>query len=314
MKCNLRCYGCYAGDYKKGEDLDFEIVNRVINEAKDMGIFFFVISGGEPNTWPYLIEMLETHSDAMFQIYTNGTLIDDKTADEFARLGNAIPCISVEGFEKETDDRRGEGTFRKISDAMDRLRERGVIFGFSAIATRENNEFIVSDEFLDYYNDKGVFIGWYFNYIPIGKKPDLDLMPTPEQRNYRRKRIIEVRDTKRMVVADFWNDGVLTDGCLAGGHAYLHIISTGDVEPCVFCHFAADNIKEKSLEEVLESPFFKAFRNKRPYNENLLMPCTIIDNPQILRDAVKEGGAHPTHKGSESIITTLAPGLDEYAR
>ncbi len=293
MKCNLRCYGCYAGDYKKGEDLDFEIVNRVINEAKDIGIFFFVISGGEPNTWPYLIEMLETHSDAMFQIYTNGTLIDDKTADEFARLGNAIPCISVEGFEKETDDRRGEGTFRKISDAMDRLRERGVIFGFSATATRENNEFIVSDEFLDYYNDKGVFIGWYFNYIPIGKKPDLDLMPTPEQRNYRRKRIIEVRDTKRMVVADFWNDGVLTDGCLAGGHTYLHIISTGDVEPCVFYHFAADNIKEKSLEEVLESPFFKAFRNKRPYNENLLMPCTIIDNPQILRDAVKEGGGSP---------------------
>jgi sulfatase maturation enzyme AslB (radical SAM superfamily) len=91
MKCNLACYGCYAGDYKKGEDLDFEIVNRVINEAKDMGIFFFVISGGEPNAWPHLVEMLETHSDAMFQIYTNGTLIDDKRADEFARLGNAIP-------------------------------------------------------------------------------------------------------------------------------------------------------------------------------------------------------------------------------
>jgi len=313
MKCNLNCYGCYAGDYHKGRDLDFTIVNRVINEAKDMGIFFFVISGGEPNVWPHLLETLSIHSDAMFQIYTNGTLINDKRADEFARLGNAIPCISVEGFEKETDERRGKGTFRKISDAMDRLRERGVIFGFSATATRENNEFIVSDEFVDYYLDKGVFLGWYFNYIPIGKEPCMDLMPTPEQRDYRRKRIIELRDTKRAPLFDFWNDGILTNGCLAGGYEYLHVISTGDVEPCVFCHFAADNIKEKSLKEVLESPFFQALRKRRPYNENLLLPCTIIDNPRILREAVEEGGAHPTHKGSESIITTLASALDEYA-
>ena len=33
-----------------------------------------------------------------------------------------------------------------------------------------------------------------------------------------------------------------------------------------------------------------------------------------MREAVKEGGAHPTHEGSESIITTLAPFIDEYAR
>jgi len=313
MKCNLNCYGCYAGDYKKAEDLDIRIVNRIINEAKDMGIFFFVISGGEPNMWPHLTELLATHNDVIFQIYTNGTLIDDRRADEFAELGNGLPCISVEGFEKETDERRGRGTFRKISDAMDRLRERGVIFGFSATATRENNEFIVSDEFVDFYIDKGIFIGWYFNYIPIGKKPNLELMPTPEQRDYRRKRVIELRDTKKAVLADFWNDGILTNGCLAGGYEYLHIISNGDVEPCVFCHFAADNIKEKSLREVLASDFFRAFRKRRPYNENLLRPCTIIDNPHILREVVEEGGAHPTHPGSESIITTLAPALDDYA-
>ena len=314
MKCNLNCYGCYAGDYRKAEDLGIEVVHRIINEAKEIGIFFFVISGGEPNAWPHLVEMLETHGDAMFQIYTNGTLINDKRADEFARLGKAIPCISVEGFERETDERRGKGAFRKISDAMDRLRDRGVMFGFSATATRQNNEFIVSDEFVDYYLDKGIYIGWYFNYIPIGKEPNLDLMPTPEQRDYRRRRVIELRDTKKAVLADFWNDGILTNGCIAGGHSYLHIISNGDVEPCVFCHFAADNIKDKSLKEVLQSKFFRAFRNRRPYNDNLLLPCTIIDNPHILREVVEEGGAHPTHPGSESIITTLAPAIDEYSR
>jgi MoaA/NifB/PqqE/SkfB family radical SAM enzyme len=313
MKCNLNCYGCYAWDYRKAEDLDVTIVHRIINEAKEMGIFFFVISGGEPNYWPHLIEVLETHDDAIFQIYTNGTLIDEKRAEEFARLGNALPCISVEGFEKETDERRGKGSFRKVSEAMDLLREKGVIFGFSATATRENNEFLVSDEFVDYYMDKGIYIGWYFNYIPIGRKPDLDLMPTPAQRDYRRKRIIELRDKKRAVLADFWNDGILTNGCL-GAYEYFHVISNGDVEPCVFCHFAADNVKQKSLKDILESPFFMAFKQRRPYNENLLRPCTIIDNPHILRETVEEGGAHPTHPGAESIITTLASAIDEYAQ
>lgn len=314
MKCNLNCYGCYAGDYAKAGDLDIRIVHRILNEAKQMGVFFFVISGGEPNAWPHLIEMLETHDDAIFQIYTNGTLIDEKRAEEFARLGNVVPCISVEGFEEETDERRGRGAFRRISHAMDLLREKGVIFGFSATATRQNNEFIVSDEFVNYYIEKGIYIGWYFNYIPIGKEPDLDIMPTPLQRDYRRKRIIELRDTKGVVLADFWNDGILTNGCLAGGREYLHIISNGDVEPCVFCHFASDNIKDKSLKEVLESRFFQAFRKRRPYNENLLLPCTIIDNPHILREVVQEGRAHPTHPGSESIITSLADSIDEYAR
>ena len=314
MRCNLRCYGCYAWKYKKSDDLDIDVVHRVINEAKEMGIFFFVISGGEPTFWPHLFEVLETHNDAIFQIYTNGTLIDEKMADRFAEVGNALPCISVEGFEKETDERRGKGTFQKISNAMDLLREKGVIFGFSATATRYNNELIVSDEFVDYFIEKGIYIGWYFNYIPIGKDPDLDLMPTPEQRDYRRKRIIELRDKKKAVLADFWNDGILTNGCLAGGYEYMHVIYNGDVEPCVFAHFAADNIKEKSLKEIIESPFFMAFRKRRPYNENLLRPCTIIDNPHILRDAVKEGNAHPTHDGAETIITTIAPKIDEYAK
>ncbi|MGQ9629807.1 MAG: radical SAM protein [bacterium] len=313
MRCNLGCYGCYAGNYTKKDDLNFETVSRIIKEANDLGIYFFVISGGEPFSW-HLLELLEKHSDSYFQIYTNGVLIDEAVAKRLADLGNALPCISVEGFERETDERRGPGTFRKIMSAMDNLRKYGALFGFSATATRENNELIVSDEFIDFYIDKGCFLGWYFNYIPIGRKPNVELMPTPEQRDYRRRRVIELRKTKNILLADFWNDGPLVNGCLSGGRRYLHINSKGDVEPCVFIHFAVDNIKEKSLREVICSPFFQAFRKRRPYNENLLLPCPIIDNPQILRDVVAETGAHPTHDGAETIITELKDHLDWYAR
>ena len=313
MKCNLKCYGCYAWQYSKNEDLPYDVCNRVIKEANDIGIYFFVITGGEPFVWNNLFDFLERHNDSFFQIYTNGTAINDSVAKKLAELGNAVPCISIEGFEKETEKRRGKGTWQKIMKAMDALRENGVLFGYSVTATRENNDLVVSDELVDFFVKKGCFIGWYFNYIPIGREPNLDLMPTPEQRDYRRKRILEIRKTKNIIVADFWNDGNLVNGCMAGGKNYLHINVNGDVEPCVFVHFAADNIKDKSLAEVLTSPFFMGFRKRQPFNENHLRPCSIIDNPHVLREIVAETGAYPTHPDAESVVTSLAKQLDDYA-
>ncbi len=313
MKCNLKCYGCYAWEYSKKEDLPYDVCNRVIQEANDIGIYFFVITGGEPFVWDHFFDFLERHNDSFFQIYTNGTAINDSVAKKLAELGNAVPCISIEGFEKETEKRRGKGTWQKIMTAMDSLRENGVLFGYSVTATRENNDLVVSDELVDFFVEKGCFVGWYFNYIPIGREPNLDLMPTPEQRDYRRKRILEIRKTKNIIVADFWNDGNLVNGCMAGGKNYLHINVSGDVEPCVFVHFAADNIKEKSLAEVLTSPFFMGFRKRQPFNKNHLRPCSIIDNPQVLREIVAETGAYPTHPGAESVVTGLAKQLDDYA-
>ena len=313
MKCNLKCYGCYAWQYSKNEDLPYDVCNRVIKEANDIGIYFFVITGGEPFVWNNLFDFLERHNDSFFQIYTNGTAINDSVAKKLAELGNAVPCISIEGFEKETEKRRGKGTWQKIMKAMDALRENGVLFGYSVTATRENNDLVVSDELVDFFVEKGCFIGWYFNYIPIGREPNLDLMPTPEQRDYRRKRILEIRKTKNIIVADFWNDGNLVNGCMAGGKNYLHINVNGDVEPCVFVHFAADNIKDKSLAEVLTSPFFMGFRKRQPFNENHLRPCSIIDNPHVLREIVAETGAYPTHPDAESVVTSLAKQLDDYS-
>jgi len=245
MACNLKCFGCYAWEYSKKNDLPYDVCNRIIDEANAIGIYFFVITGGEPFYWDNLFDFLERHNDSFFQIYTNGLLIDDKVAEKLAQLGNAIPCISVEGFKEETEARRGIGSWDKIMNTFDTLKRHGVIYGFSVTATRKNNDIVVSDEFIDIMIKKGVFVGWYFNYIPIGREPDMNLMPTPQQRDYRRKRILEIRKTKNITIADFWNDGNLVQGCMAGGKNYLHINVDGDVEPCVFVHFAADNIKEK---------------------------------------------------------------------
>jgi MoaA/NifB/PqqE/SkfB family radical SAM enzyme len=313
MRCNLDCVGCYAGNYTKADDLDPAIMDRTITEAKELGIRFFVITGGEPFVYKPLLGLFEKHNDVSFQVYTNGTLIDEELADKLVQLGNVAPAISVEGFKKETDQRRGEGTFEKVMRAMDNLRERGAIFAFSTTASRKNINVITGDEFADMMIEKGAAYGWYFSYVPIGKSPDLAYMPSPKERDKLRRGVQRVRKEKPILVADFWNDGTLTGGCLAAGRKYVHINNHGDVEPCVFCHFATDNIKETTLLEALQSPFFKSIRDKQPFGHNLLRPCPIIDHPAIVREAIEKHGAYATHDGAESLITELQEGLHQYA-
>jgi len=313
MRCNLRCYGCYTAGFAKDDDMNEELVYRILDEAKHMGIYFVVISGGEPFFSKILFRMFEKYNDMFFQVYTNGTLLDEETVRKLCKVGNVMPCISVEGFEKETDSRRGEGTFAKIVGAMDLLRKHDALFGFSATATRENNELIVSDEFIDFFVKKGCRIGWYFQYIPVGREPNLDLVPTPEQRIARGQKLRDARKRYSIALADFWNDGALVGGCIAGGRAYLNIAVNGDVEACAFAHFAIDNIKDKSLAEVLQSDYFKAIRERQPFNENLLRPCMIIDHPSVLRELAVIRGVHPTHAGAETILDSLADGVDKIA-
>ncbi|MCL6448484.1 MAG: radical SAM protein [Armatimonadetes bacterium] len=309
--CNLGCAGCWAGKYSRRNSLSLERLDRLFTEAKDLGIYWIVLSGGEPLCYPHLFDLLAKHNDMAFMCYTNGTLINEKVADQIIEVGNFTPAISLEGWKETTDARRGAGTFDKIMRAMDLLKERGAVFGVSITITRHNVMEVTSDEFIDFLIEKGAVYGWTFHYIPIGRNPNVDLMVTPEQRAYLAERIPYIRTHKPIQIADFWNDGELVGGCIAGGRSYFHINARGDVEPCAFVHFALDNINEKSLLEVIQSPLFKAYQKRQPFNSNLLCPCPIIDNPQALRDIVRESGARPTHEGAETVLEgTIARFLD----
>jgi len=314
MRCNLRCRGCYAGSYSTKDDLELEVIHRVLDEGKGMGCYFVTILGGEPFVRKDMWGLYRKHRDVLFQVFTNGTLIDMEAAHRLAKLGNVIPIISIEGFEEETDARRGKGTFHRIMQAMDNLRQVGVAFGFSSMVTRENVETVVSDEFNDMLIAKGCVLGWHFLYIPVGRDPDPNLMPTAEQRERLRVHgAARIRSQKPIFIADFWNDAPYVGGCIAGGRYYFHINNHGDVEPCIFVHFAVDNIKEKSLREALQSPFFQAIRARQPFGDNLLRPCMIIDHPAVLRELCSQFQPYPTHQGSESMVTSLCSVLDKYA-
>jgi len=316
MACNLSCTGCYAAGYTKDDDLPFETIDRAVSEGKELGMFFVTISGGEPFIRDDLLDIYAKHNDVFFLIYTNGCFLEPRLADKLGKLGNVAPAVSVEGLERETDERRGKGMHKRIVEAMDNLQNAGVLFGMSVTPTRFNSDVLCTEEFLDYFIERGVKFAWFFQYIPIGRKPNPAVMSTPEQRNNLREAVWRARKTKPIFIGDFWNDGPLAGGCMAGGRAYFHINVHGDYEPCVFQQFAVDNVRNKSIRDVIESDYFRAIREAmKGFRHNWFMPCMIIDRPHILRKLVGKYNAYPTYPESDSLLRDpgLAKALDEYS-
>ncbi len=197
-----------------------------------------------------------------------------------------MPEVSIEGFEEETDERRGKGVYRKVLKAIENLQRHKVPFGYSVAVTRKNIKTVTSDKFIDMMIEKGALIVWYFLYMPIGKDPDLSLMPTPGQRLYLKERRSYIRENKPLFVIDFWNDAPYVGGCIAA-RQYIHITHKGDIESCIFAHFAQVNIKDTSLKKAMNCQFFKEIRKRQPYSDNLYLPCMLIDHPEVSRELYK---------------------------
>jgi MoaA/NifB/PqqE/SkfB family radical SAM enzyme len=323
--CNLHCTGCYASaNSVNAEKLDFETSRRIIREAHDIfGSRFMTISGGEPFLYKAdgktLFDLFEEFKDMFFLVYTNGTLITREVADKLADLGNVTPAISVEGWEEQTDQRRGKGVYKHILKAMENLRAAGVPFGISLTATSQNAEILLKDDFYEYFfNELGVSYMWQFQLMPIGRGKDVtELMITPEQRVNLYKQWAHLLEDKHFPIADFWNSGTLSNGCIAYGrwNGYFYIDWNGSVMPCVFVPYSVNNIKDlysngKTLEDALQSKMFKngrkwqkeyGFENPE-HRENVLMPCSIRDHYDNFKHNILTPDAKGEDEEAEAVL------------
>lgn len=313
--CNLHCTGCWAAEYGNKLNLSFDEIDDIINQSKKLGIYMYIYTGGEPLVKKKdIIQLCKKHDDCIFLCFTNATLIDEAFADEMLEVGNFVPAISIEGFEKATDDRRGAGVYQKVIKAMKLLHDKKLVFGISSCYTSANFESITSEEFYDSLIEMGAYFIWYFHYMPVGNDAAPELMPTPKQRKETYERIRHYRATKPLFAMDFQNDAEYVGGCIAGGRRYLHINAHGDIDPCVFVHYSDSNIREKTLLEALQSPMLMAYHQNQPFNKNMLQPCPMLENPQMLRKMVHDTHAQSTDLQSLESVDHLCSKCDEYAK
>lgn len=316
--CNKHCTGCWAAEYGNKLNLSYEDLDSIVTQGEELGIYFYMMTGGEPLIRKNdIVKLARKHNKCMFYAFTNGTLIDEPFCEEMKELGNITLALSIEGFEGENDFRRGKGSFDATVKAMDMLREYGLLFGTSICYTAKNYLTVTSDDFLDFLIEKGVRYSWYFHYMPVGNDATTDLLLKPDQREYMYHRIREIRAMeggKPIFTLDFQNDGEYVGGCIAGGRFYCHINPNGDVEPCVFIHYSNANIHEKSLLECLSQPLFRMYQKGQPFNENHLRPCPMLENPEALVKLVEASKAKSTDLQSPETPCNLYKKCIDYAK
>jgi MoaA/NifB/PqqE/SkfB family radical SAM enzyme len=328
-RCNLNCPGCYAKSTKDGCDLPYERLVEIVQEVIDMGVTLVTISGGEPFLRERhdhsITRLAEQFNNRGFLVYTNGTLLDDEIAARMGTVGNVFPAISVEGFEHQTDARRGRGTYEQNRRMRRLLGKHGVMTGFSATVTRENCAAICTDDFIDLRIEEGDLFGWFFLLQPIGRSPRPDLMVTAEQRALLRETVYRWREEDRPIfLGDFWNDGPLVGGCIAGGTYYFHVYANGDISPCVFSPVACGNIFDiirgkseyRSLTDFVQRhPVFVAFRDEQSKITDRARPCLLIDHPEVIRRVAEVAGCRPAKNMSSGYLDgEIARHIDRVAK
>jgi MoaA/NifB/PqqE/SkfB family radical SAM enzyme len=260
-RCDLKCKGCYAQLFHPSseEELSDEKLRIITEEAKELGVSFFVIAGGEPLMRPVMLNIMKDFPEIIFLVFTNGLLINDKSIITFKKHKNIIPLISLEGNEEDTDSRRGKGTFEKLQNTMALMKEKDIFFGNSLTLTSQNFDLVMDEHFIIKLVDGGCKFFLFLEYTPIEERTE-DWVLNEHQRG----RMITLLQKYRakypaLFIGVPWDEQDV-GGCLSAGRGFVHINASGDIEPCPFAPFSDTNLRDSSLKEALQSEFLSTIR------------------------------------------------------
>ena len=294
--CNLHCAGCYSRqnhactDAEPVNQLTTQEWENIFSEARELGISFILLAGGEPLLRRDVIEAAGNYPEILFPVFTNGTLMNDEYIKLFDKRRNLLPVLSIEGRLEKTDERRGMGVYTRVKEVMERIHKNHLIFGTSVTATTANLQEVTGREFLDELRDSGCKAVIYVEFVPVTEESK-DLAPGDAEREYIRNRLSEIREEySDMVFISFPGDEKSSGGCLAAGRGFFHINSHGGAEPCPFSPYSDVNIKNTSLRQALHSPLFTALREQNILMEEHSGGCVLFERRESV-EALLAGSA-----------------------
>ncbi len=290
-RCNLACRGCYAHALHEipENELDADRLEGLVAEADRLGVSFFVVAGGEPFLKPELLEMAARHRNIIFLVFTNGLLIDSSLAYRLRRLPNIVPLLSLEGGERETDERRGGGVYQKLLHVMNDLRKNNIFFGTSLTLTRLNFPVLTEESFIRSLVERGMRLILTVEFTPVDEGTG-DLTVTPEQRREYRDKVARYRSTIPAVFVNLPQDEEEAGGCLAAGRGFIHVSAKGAVEPCPFSPYSDSNIRDVGLEQALRSPFLAKLREHPEELHETGGGCVLWQKREWVEDLLNESG------------------------
>lgn len=141
--CNLECVHCLSSSGQRDpRELSTAEAKRVLDELRDLQVFYINIGGGEPMVRRDFFELVEysVGNGIGVKFSTNGAFIDAEKARRLAAMDYLDIQISLDGADAATNDAvRGAGSYDMARRAMDNLSAAGFgPFKISVVVTRQN--------------------------------------------------------------------------------------------------------------------------------------------------------------------------------
>jgi mycofactocin radical SAM maturase len=183
--CNLQCVHCLSSSGTRDpRELSTDQAKAVLDELRDLQVFYINIGGGEPMIRKDFFEILE-HAEANdigVKFSTNGTYITAENARRLAAMNYLDIQISLDGVDAVTNDAvRGKGSYATAIAAMNHLRDANFgQFKISVVVTRHNVDQL--DEFKALADSYGAQLR-ITRLRPSGRGADTwdELHPTQQQ-------------------------------------------------------------------------------------------------------------------------------------
>ena len=276
--CNLSCKGCYACNQNrdKSEEMSIKDISRTVNEAIELGVSVILLAGGEPLMKQGILDIPQKHPGTLFVMFTNGLLLSNDILDVLSKVRNLIPIISIEGNERITDERRGEGMYSSIMEVMKRLDERRNLFGASVTITSKNFGEVISKDYLTDLQMAGCRAVFLIEYVPT--EGDFELCLSDSQKKHLVDITQDLMEQFDMLILPLPGDEEKYGGCLASGRGFLHISSTGALEACPFAPFSDTNVKNIPLKDALKSHLLCDIRDKHHLLNESRGGCALHEN------------------------------------
>jgi len=141
--CNLQCVHCLSSSGQRDErELSTEEAKKILDDLRDLQVFYINIGGGEPMVRRDFFELLEysVANGIGVKFSTNGAFIDEEKARRLAAMDYLDIQISLDGVDAATNDAvRGEGSYDMAIRAMENLKAANFgQFKISVVVTRHN--------------------------------------------------------------------------------------------------------------------------------------------------------------------------------
>ncbi len=290
-RCNLHCKGCYhqaMRDVTKAE-MSEEKLRGVISEAKELGVSFMVLAGGEPLVRQDILRITADFPDIIFLMFTNGLLITDEMAAQFKAQKNIVPLISLEGYEESTDERRGEGVYERLQKIIEKLKKQDVFFGTSLTVTRSNFDTLTDNQFIGNLTNLGGKFLLFVEYSPIQPGTE-DWVISEEQRNRMAGLMETFRSKYSALFVSVPGDEKDFGGCLSAGRGFVHVSAEGDLEPCPFSPYSDANLHDKVLKDALQSDFLKTIRENDELGKETGGSCALFAKREWVKSLLTNPG------------------------